>query len=324
MIEFDASTMDTASSCPVVAKGKPSSGNIALRERRLSPRRALNEPMLVVPVLPNGYPDSEHVRTATIRDLSTGGIGLEFAVEDWKAAAELMVGFRMPDGLWHYAGVEVCNAGPPVAGRVRVGCQFNRQGQEILQPENLTPTLDADTLLFAHYFPPAMLEKWAELGVLQQNSLDRVQLCPRCQGFPTFRPGCRQCGSADVGNDRLMHHFACAHVGLIADFETPAGLVCPKCRTRSLVVGADYEYLTGQYVCRQCAWSDMELEQVARCLRCGFSFPAHQAHLQEVGGYRARRLEPQAVLDRLEQCEHHPGQSARPMTSVAPATSPCT
>ena len=138
---------------------------------------------------------------------------------------------------------------------VCVGSRFGGQAQEILQPENLAPNFHAERLSFTRRYPEDMLKKWVALGVLYQASLDRVQLCPKCRGLPSFRPGCLQCGSADVSNDRLMHHFACAHVGLIGDFETPAGLVCPKCRTRSLVARADYEYLVGTYVC-----PDMQVE----------------------------------------------------------------
>lgn len=255
--------------------------------------------LLVVPVLADGCPDAERVRLAKVRDLSSGGLGLEFAAHEWNPGLTFVVALRMPDGLRHFVGAEVCYTVPPVDGRLMVGCRFGGLGQALLQPANLTPAFQWDTMTFTHGFPEEVLQKWAELGVLQQASRDRVQLCPRCQGLPTFRPGCRQCGSADCGNDQLLHHFACAHVGPVTDFESPAGLVCPKCRTRSLVVGADYEYLVGPYVCRHCQWSDMELEQVARCLRCGFSFPARQAHLQDLRGYQAHLLDPLVAFPRL-------------------------
>lgn len=268
----------------------------AMSERRQSPRHALNQPLLVIPVLPDGSPDTEHRRVAMARDVSSGGLGLEFAADDWNPGLELMVGLGMADGLQHFAGVEVRRVVPPVDGHIGVGSQIGGVGQALLQSDNLTPAFHWDTMKFTHGFPEEVLRKWADVGILQQDSLDRVQLCPRCQGLSTFRPGCRVCGSADVGNEQLIHHFACAHVGPVGEFETPAGLVCPKCRTHSLVIGADFEYLTGPYVCRKCKSSDMELEQVARCLRCGFSFPAHQAYLQELRGYSAQRLDPLAAL----------------------------
>jgi hypothetical protein len=215
------------------------------RERRKVLRRGMNQPLRVLPILENGYPDSDHFRMALTRDLSSEGIGWEVAVHDWYPRWAFVVGLAMPDGLWHYAGVEVCHANPSAAGRVCVGGRFGGHGRELLQAANLTPAFHTDTLRFTQHFSDEMLQKWAETGILQRDTPKWVQLRPQCRGLPTFRPGCRQCGSADVGNDQLIHHFACAHVGRVGDFETPAGLVCPKCRTKQLIVGSDYEYVTG-------------------------------------------------------------------------------
>lgn len=273
------------------------------RDRRQHVRRGMNQPLRLIPILENGYPDSDHLRIAMIRDVSSGGIGWEIETNDWFQRSAFVMGLPLQGAVWRYAGVEVCHADHAGTGRVLVGSRFGGFGQEILQTTSQLPSFQANGLKVSRRFPAEMLEKWAEVGILQPDSLDRVQVCPRCQGLPTFRPGCRHCGSADVGNQRLMHHYACAYVGLVADFETSGGLVCPKCRTRSLVVGVDYEYLTGPYVCRQCPWSDVELEQVARCLLCGFSFPARHATLQTFENYRAERLDPQAVLHHLEVFE---------------------
>ena len=47
----------------------------------------------------------------------------------------------------------------------------------------------------------------------------------------------------------MIHHFACAHVGPLREFEGAEGLTCPKCLTKKLVVGADYEFLDGVHLC---------------------------------------------------------------------------
>jgi len=153
------------------------------------------------------------------------------------------------------------------------------------------PAFRPNTMEFALGQPEEVLRKWAEIGILQPKVVDRVQLCPQCRGLPTFRRGCRHCGSVQVANDRLIHHFACAHVGLAADFETPSGLRCPKCRTRSLIVAADFDHLVGPYRCHGCHWSDSELEQVGQCLRCQFRFPCSQATEIDLVGYQVNRLD---------------------------------
>jgi hypothetical protein len=149
---------------------------------------------------------------------------------------------------------------------------------------------------FATGVPEETLAKWAAIGVLQPVLQDRVQLCPKCHGLPTFRQGCSMCGSSHVTRDQLIHHYACAHVGFASDFEARGELMCPKCRTRRLIIGADYEYCPGSYRCLGCHWSDAELQQVAQCLRCEFRFPAHQAYEQQLRGYRAHRLDLLALV----------------------------
>src|SRR5204863_524990 len=81
-----------------------------------------------------------------------------------------------------------------------------------------------------------LLEKWVEVGVLTPVLWDRIQVCPRCHGMPRYRKGCRSCGSVKVTNERLIHHFACAHVAPVSDFEKSGELVCPKCRMRRMIV----------------------------------------------------------------------------------------
>jgi hypothetical protein len=177
-----------------------------------------------------------------------------------------------------------------------VGARFGGPAHEILRPENLTAVLDPRTMQFRTRYPQETLDNWVDLGILRRFVLDRVKLCPRCHSLPTFREGCRSCGSGRVVRERLIHHFACAHVGPVREFESEGELVCPKCRTRRLVVGVDYEYLQGPYHCLACQWTDTELEQVAHCLSCGFRFPGHQAFEQELVGYDANRLDVLALL----------------------------
>lgn len=260
-------------------------------ERRRVRRDTIRRPLVCMPVLPDGRPDPDgHMIGRTI-DWSGGGIRLEFAEDEWRPAHDLMVGVQDPEGTMHFAGVSVRHKDVSPATRIHVGCQFGGVGQELLQADLLSPAFDSESMSFLPRFSEEVLDAWCAAGVLKGYLADRVQVCPRCHGLPSFRPGCRQCGAADVGNDQLIHHYACAHVGVVGDFETPAGLVCPKCRTRHLVINSDFEYLTGPYRCRRCQWSDMELEQVAQCLRCSLRFPAHQAHVQDIRGYHVERLD---------------------------------
>jgi Zn finger protein HypA/HybF involved in hydrogenase expression len=159
------------------------------------------------------------------------------------------------------------------------------------------PRFRPQSLQFEKVFAEEVIARWAEIGLLQVVWRDQVQTCPRCHGLPSFRVGCVNCGSAILVNDTLIHHFACAHVGLASDFERGTGeLICPKCHQRPLIVGTDFEYATGPYRCLDCSWSDTEREQVAQCLRCSYRFPVGQAHVVELRGYRAQQLDILALL----------------------------
>jgi hypothetical protein len=261
-----------------------------------SRRASFQRPVIAVPVLADGKPAPGQRMNGMTTELSLEAITLEFDVLNWQMVPELALGVQAPDGTIQFAGVRVWHKHMRAPTRVQVECKFGGIVHDVFKADSLAPRFVPESMSFVAPFPDDLLEAWAAVGALQSGLIDRVQVCPRCHALPTFRPGCRQCGSADVGNDQLMHHFACAHVAKVSDFEVSGDLVCPKCRTRHLIVSSDYEYLTGPYRCRQCQWSDMELEQIAHCLRCAFRCPGHQAHLQDLRGYRAHRLEPLALL----------------------------
>lgn len=161
--------------------------------------------------------------------------------------------------------------------------------------ECITPVFDPHRLKFGFGLPAALLRTWESDGTLQRVLLDRVQVCPQCHSLPTFRFGCSACGSGCMTNDKMIHHFACAHVGTGRDFDEDGELVCPKCRTRRLVVGADFEYLTGPYRCLDCNWSARELEHIAHCLGCSFRFPASAAVMEDLVGFTARQHDPERL-----------------------------
>lgn len=154
--------------------------------------------------------------------------------------------------------------------------------------EFITPVFDPQTLKFGFGLSATVLRAWESDGSLRKVLLDRIQVCPRCRSLPTFRFGCAVCGSGCVTNDRMIHHFACAHVGSAADFDEDGELVCPKCRVRRLVVGADFEHLLGPYRCLDCDWSAAELDHVAHCLGCGYRFPATQAVIEDLVALQAK------------------------------------
>jgi hypothetical protein len=253
------------------------------------------KPLTFVPVRPDGSPDWSQRAVGIPLDFTADG---ELELQ-WDNAPELpttaLIAFlQETDGTRLVTGIDI----ETIVAREGIGLRITGRvggfGNEILNPDKLTPALDTKTMTFQLGFPEEILHQWVAVGALERVLFDKVQVCPRCQGVPTFREGCPNCGSANLENACLIHHFACAHVGLISDFESDGDLICPKCRVRHLIVASDFDYVKGPYRCLDCQWNNVEPEEVAQCLRCEFRFPAYQANTQELRGYRAHRLDPLA------------------------------
>lgn len=268
-----------------------------LPERRSRPRHAVQMTVVVVPVLTDGSPDWEHRHTALLRDVSEGGVGLTCPNGPaWETDALVLL-VRGTDGAMRCIGLEVRHQNTLEDGRRLVGARFGGFAADLMRPDNLMPHFQLQSLQFEYGCAEEVIARWAKTGLLKEVWRDQVQMCPRCRCIPSFRPGCANCGSANLVNDALIHHFACAHVGPAAEFENATGeLICPKCRQRPLIVGTDFEYATGPYRCLDCMWTDTEREQVAQCLRCSYRFPGGQAQLVELRGYRAPQLDILALL----------------------------
>jgi hypothetical protein len=266
-------------------------------ERRFGARYEVDRGAILIPVLADGRPDwAAHARGICI-NVSPDGMGVSVPRGRYTSGQPMVVGVPGVDGTVGYAGLEVRFVADMASDRIHVGGRFGGIGEVLLHPESLAPRFQAEELRLAHPFPEAVLKHWEAIGVLTAATVDRMLVCPRCRALPTFRTGCGNCGSAAIDTDRLMHHFACAHVDFVEAFETAAGLVCPKCRTRHLIVGADFDYQQGEFSCGECHWAGTELEQVAQCLRCGLRFPGFQAVEEELRGYHAQRLVPLALRE---------------------------
>lgn len=263
-------------------------------EQRRHPRYLLTVPVILIPVLADGGPDTDHVVEGLSVDLSAGGMGLE-TKQFLPGTKTVVVGVETHDGDMSYCSARVRHAAPTAIG-YRVGIQFYGPDHELLRPERLTPSLCPKSLTFAANLSDDALSRWGLLGVVRPVVVDWVQLCFQCQALLTFRKGCPHCGSARIASQRLIHHFACAHIGFAPDFEVDGALRCPKCRTKNLVIGTDFEFLDGPFRCLDCQWGGTELESIAQCLKCRVRFPAHRAMEKEIVGYHVRRLDPMAFL----------------------------
>lgn len=261
----------------------------ACSELRQHPRYDVVVPLIAIPVRDDGSLHWSERRIGRVVNASTGGLGFRLENCGDQVAPNLLVGIDQ-SGQQSFAGLNLRFREQRGDRSVGIGAAFGGPAEKILNQPIITEQFDANTLTLTPPIPDRILMEWVKAGVLERQLYDRVQLCPRCSGLPTFRQGCRKCGSAHLGRDKLIHHFACAHVAPIQDFQQPDGLVCPKCFVGRLVVGADFEYRFGQYVCYHCKWQDAGMENVGHCLRCNTRFAGREAQVQDVYAYRPRRL----------------------------------
>lgn len=264
-------------------------------DRREHPRYLLTRPLLAIPVLPDGKPLAAFPSEGFSLDLSASGLRCEIAGLSELPSRRLVVGLETANGDPHFATLEV-RWTEPCPGGLRIGGEFAQADRELLRQENLAPQLNPSTYRYQTGLPVETLHRWVDLGICRPVLVDRILVCPDCRAVPTMRYGCRACGCVRTASSQLIHHFPCAHVGLVDEFETQQELVCPKCRQRSLIVGSDFEYLRGPYHCLDCNWSDTELECVGQCLACDVRFPIHQAVEEELYGYYVHRLDPLALV----------------------------
>lgn len=265
-----------------------------LPERRKEPRYSLETAAVIFPIEADGKPGREIA--ATTVDISQNGLVL-LSQQDSDLVPDIcLVGVECPDGVYRYATVEWRYRRLDLPA-IRFGGRFLRRVDDPLHASRLTPRFDPQQLRFKTALDDLVLQEWVARGILRPQMVDRVKVCPQCEALPTFREGCPQCGSARTETSQLIHHFACAHIAPTAEFNGDS-LTCLKCQTQNLVIGADFEYLSGPRHCRECDWNDAALATIGECLGCGHRFASDQGLEKEVYEYHVDRLDPLALIDR--------------------------
>ncbi len=229
--------------------------------------------------------------------LSQLGIGVLAKTDSETIPNLCLIGVAGRDEIYRYATVEWRDRRLALPA-MHFGGRFVQNVDDPFHESRLTPRFHATRMRFEPAMDAALLQEWSTRGILRPRVVDRVKVCGDCRSLLTFRDGCPQCGSADTTVSKLIHHFACAHVAPLVEFER-GGLTCPKCQAKNLVVGADFEYLDGPHRCRECPWSDAAPAMITECLQCGRRCTADQAIESEVLAYHVDRLDPLALIENV-------------------------
>ena len=143
---------------------------------------------------------------------------------------------------------------------------------------------------FTYDASESQIARWNDDSSVTKIVLDKILVCPCCEGVPTFRMGCGCCGSAMTEPDVLIHHYACAHIASEAEFRKGDDLVCPKCRQKNLVASSDFETVSGGHACADCGERSSQSELIGHCLSCQHRFPADEAATQVLTAYHVHRV----------------------------------
>lgn len=122
------------------------------------------------------------------------------------------------------------------------------------------------------------LELLAHFDLMQRRHFTRTHLCGKCGSarLNTYE-ACPQCGSADLMEQTLIHHFRCGWQDAESRFMQGRLLVCPKCNRELRHLGVDYDKPGIVLVCRSCKATNSEPLVRFACLDCFAVTPSADA-----------------------------------------------
>lgn len=137
--------------------------------------------------------------------------------------------------------------------------------------------------------------------LLAGEFVDRSHHCGHCgSAFLNFRESCPQCHSANLQVEDLIHHFRCAHVAPMEDFQQGGGLRCPKCERELRQIGVDYDKPSSVYICSDCRHTTQDPETSTLCYQCGSVAAPERLGQRTIKSYGLTALAQNAALYGLD------------------------
>ena len=113
------------------------------------------------------------------------------------------------------------------------------------------------------------LEALADLDLLRRRHFARTHACSKCGSARLHvYEACPGCGSADLNEELLVHHYRCGWQENESKFIADRMLVCPKCRRELRHYGVDYGKPGNVSTCRACGASNADAKLLFACLDC--------------------------------------------------------
>jgi hypothetical protein len=154
-------------------------------------------------------------------------------------------------------------------------CRENRILQPVLDPFSIIGySYPEMSVSFDIHEEAQILDalEWAEKNeLIWPDFQEKIYVCNQCSGgLLSYREVCPHCQSSHTYGEDLVHHFPCAYIGPISDFdnENHEGLHCPKCNKGVHHIGVDYDKPSVLYHCNNCDTKFQDLYVKAKCLSC--------------------------------------------------------
>ncbi|MFI3323265.1 MAG: hypothetical protein SNI45_02355 [Rikenellaceae bacterium] len=96
-----------------------------------------------------------------------------------------------------------------------------------------------------------------------------THVCPKCydKGM-IYQETCPKCGSIDIEEHNMIHHFRCANISPEKTYMKDGALICPKCTRELRHIGVDYDRPTTSYHCNKCSINFSEAKMICECETC--------------------------------------------------------
>lgn len=113
-----------------------------------------------------------------------------------------------------------------------------------------------------------------KMGYIRQTRfIEKIHVCPVCrQSHMLFFESCPECGSSNIMEEPVLHHFRCANVSPESSYQWDGELRCPKCHHTLRHIGVDYDKPSSIYTCKQCDHTFMYPDMRVICPTKGQTF----------------------------------------------------
>ena len=148
-----------------------------------------------------------------------------------------------------------------------------------------------------------ILDMAEQEGFLTSSYIDSFYTCNNCyNSYLLFRETCPNCQSADVESEEQIHHFPCAYVGPISDFQSsldPTALECPKCERTLKHIGVDYDKPSIIFNCKRCDHVFQDPIVKAKCNVCNSDMQVENQLKKDLRSYQLTSLGRDAALGKV-------------------------